>query len=201
MRFHYTQVFLLVWVVVFWIYHFSTYGRVEGRHERAVRKKCGVRARWAPLFGLAFLAWTTLIVIYFFDYNLINWIRKFSLLDRMAVKIAGFALLSCAMLVYVLFTRTVGRAIGEAADTGDKPALITAGVYRLSRHPAYLSFVSLAFGTFLVIPNLVTLILLAYTGVVTYGHTVEEEKKLLAMYGQEYEEYRKKVGMFLPGLG
>ena len=46
MRFDYTQVFLLAWIIAFWVYHFLTYGKVEGKHERSVREKYGIRATW-----------------------------------------------------------------------------------------------------------------------------------------------------------
>ena len=33
-----------------------------------------------------------------------------------------------------------------------------------------------------------------------YGHTFEEEQRLLEMYGEEYKHYSAKVGRFLPKL-
>ena len=85
-----------------------------------------------------------------------------------------------------------------AVTSGCKPKLVTTGVYRYSRHPAYLAYLAMATGVFLVIPNVITLTLLAYTGIVTYGHALEEERKLAEMYGEEYERYRSEVGRFFP---
>lgn len=200
MRFDYTQVFLLSWIVVFWVYYFLTYGRVEGKHERSVQETYGFRAIWARLFGMAFYGWTAVVIIYFFNYNSVNWIWKLSFLDRTAIKIVAIVALSLALVLHVLFTISAGRSIRAATATGAKPELITTGIYRCCRHPAYLAFFVVAFGIFLTIPNLINLILLVYTIVVTYYHSVEEERKLLEIYGQEYERYRKKVGRFLPKL-
>jgi protein-S-isoprenylcysteine O-methyltransferase Ste14 len=94
----------------------------------------------------------------------------------------------------------VGRSIRSAVSTGGKPELITTGIYRFARHPAYLCFLIFGSGVFLIIPNVIALALCLYTWIVTWGHAVEEERKLLAMYGQEYESYRRKVGRFLPKL-
>jgi protein-S-isoprenylcysteine O-methyltransferase Ste14 len=34
--------------------------------------------------------------------------------------------------------------------------------------------------------------------VVIYGHTLEEEEKLLKVYGEAYKKYQSEVGRFLP---
>jgi protein-S-isoprenylcysteine O-methyltransferase Ste14 len=200
MRFDYTQVFLLSWILVFWIYHFLSYGRVEGKHERSVKERYGFRDKWTRLFGLAFFGWTALIIIYFFKFSSIDWIWKLSFLDRTAIKIVGMVAMSLAMVLYILFTVSAGRSIQAGTSAGTRPELITTGIYRFCRHPAYLALLLVASGVFLIIPNVITVILLAYTSVVTYGHSLEEERKLLEMYGQEYENYRRRVGRFLPKL-
>ena len=200
MRFDYTQVFLLVWIIALWVYYFLTYGKVEGKYERSVKEKYGIQATWGRFFGLTFLVWTVVILIYFFNYNSINWIWKLSFLDHKPVKIIAAAVMCFAFLLNVLFTVAVGKSIRAAFTTDDKPKLITTGIYRYIRHPGYLAFFAEAFGIFFIIPNLITLVLLAYTCVVTYGHTLEEEQKLIKMYGEEYERYRNEVGRFLPEL-
>lgn len=200
MRFDYTQVFLLAWIIAFWVYYFLTYGKVEGKYERSVKKKYGIQAKWERFFGLTFLGWTAVILIYFFNYNSINWIWKLSFLDYTPVKIIGTAVICFAFLLYILFTVSVGRSIRVAFTIGDKPKLITIGIYRYIRHPSYLAYFAEALGIFFIIPNLITLVLLVYTCIVTYGHTLEEEQKLIKIYGEEYELYRNEVGRFFPKL-
>jgi protein-S-isoprenylcysteine O-methyltransferase Ste14 len=200
MRFDYTQVFLLLWIIAFWVYYFLTYGKVEGKHERSMKEKYGTKATWGPFFGLTFLGWTVVILIYFFNYDSINWIWKLSFLDHTLIKIIAIAVMCFAFLLNILFTVAVGRSIQAAFTSGEKPKLITTGIYRYIRHPGYLAFFAEAFGSFFIIPNLITLVLLAYTCVVIYGHTSEEEEKLIKMYGEVYERYRNEVGRFLPKL-
>ncbi|MBN2089388.1 isoprenylcysteine carboxylmethyltransferase family protein, partial [candidate division KSB1 bacterium] len=74
------------------------------------------------------------------------------------------------------------------------------GIYGYIRHPGYLAFLAMSLWCFLIIPNLITLILLIYTWVVIHGHTLEEEQKLLKIYGKAYQDYQKQVGRYLPGL-
>jgi protein-S-isoprenylcysteine O-methyltransferase Ste14 len=56
-------------------------------------------------------------------------------------------------------------------------------------------------GSYLIIPNTITLILLVYTWMVIYNHTLEEEQKLLKIYGEAYKNYQNQVGRYLPKFG
>lgn len=185
-------------MIAFWVYYFSTYGRVEEKHERATREKYDTQARWGPFFGLAFLGWSVVILIYFFHYDSMDWVWKFSFLDCTPVKLMAILMMCFAFLLNVLFTVSVGKSIQDAFALGGDPKLVTTGVYGYIRHPGYLAFFAVAFGSFLIIPNLIAMVLLAYTCVVIYGHTLEEEKKLLKVYGEAYERYQSEVGRFLP---
>ena len=200
MRFDYTQVFLLAWIIAFWSHHFLTYGKVEEKHERATSEKYGVQSKWGPFFGLAFLGWTVVILIYFFHYDSIDWVWKLHFFDSTPVKLIAIITMCCAFLLNVLFTRSVGKSIQDTFALGEDPKLVTTGVYAYVRHPGYLAFFAVAIGSFLIIPNLIALVLLAYTCVVIVGHTLEEERKLLTVYGEAYERYQSEVGRFLPKL-
>ena len=195
----FSRVFLLAWIGIFWAYHFLTYGKVEGKHERSMREKYKIRGKWAHFFGLTFPAWTAVIIVYFFRGG--DWIHRFAFLDTTAAGTAGMALMCLALLLYVLFTLTAGRSIGKAVVSGGDPGLVTTGIYRVARHPAYLAFLLMGLGIFLMVPNPVTLALLAYTCVVTNGHAADEERRLLALYGDGYGRYSKEVGRFFPKKG
>ncbi len=201
MNFHYTQIFLLMWIIGFWAYYFLTYGKVEEKHERTIGEKYGIKNKLGPLFGLAFVAWTVVIFIYFFNYNSIGWIWKFSVLDNTPIKVTAIILLSAAFLLNILFTRSVGQTIQDAYKDGNEPGLITTGIFGIIRHPAYLAFFALAVGCFLLIPNIISMIVMIYTFIVVYLHTLEEEAKLLKVYGTAYRQYMEKVGRYLPKIG
>jgi hypothetical protein len=58
MSFDYSQIFLLVWIIAFWVFYSLTYGKVEAKHERSTREKYKVTSRWGPFLGLTFLVYT-----------------------------------------------------------------------------------------------------------------------------------------------
>lgn len=79
------------------------------------------------------------------------------------------------------------------------PTMRTPLFYKLVRHPIYAGFLIAFWAT----PHMTYSHLLAAIGFTIYimiGIT-HEEKDLLAMFGEEYAEYRRKVGAVIPGIG
>ena len=71
--------------------------------------------------------------------------------------------------------------------------------YRYVRHPLYLGFVIAFWAT----PHLTVSHLLFAGGMTLYIliGIAHEERDLVAYFGRPYEDYRKRVGMLLPGIG
>ena len=75
--------------------------------------------------------------------------------------------------------------------------LVTWGPYRYMRHPSYLGYFLMFLGFIALWPNLITLIPLA--AILGYiKATVQEEKLLEQRFGDEYREYKKRTGRFIP---
>lgn len=75
--------------------------------------------------------------------------------------------------------------------------LVTWGPYHYVRHPSYFAYFLMFMGFFIIWPNPLTLIpLVAIPGY--FKVTVQEEKLLEQRFGDEYEEYQKKTGRFIP---
>ena len=79
----------------------------------------------------------------------------------------------------------------------DEPGLVDWGVYSLSRHPMYLGSMLVELGivtTTLSIPALLVWSIIFY---VYNQFAVYEENSLIAILGEEYEKYRKKVNLWI----
>ncbi|KAK0646176.1 Isoprenylcysteine carboxyl methyltransferase family-domain-containing protein [Cercophora newfieldiana] len=77
--------------------------------------------------------------------------------------------------------------------------LVTTGIYARLRHPSYFGFFWWALGTQLVLGNLISFI--AYTAVLWKFFSTRirhEEEFLVKFFGEEYVDYRKKVGTKIP---
>lgn len=79
--------------------------------------------------------------------------------------------------------------------------LVSNGIYAHIRHPHYLSNIIWGFsGTFL-FSSWWSLLVFIVSLPVVYYMIRREDRKLIQKYGQEYEQYRKQVPMFLPKIG
>jgi protein-S-isoprenylcysteine O-methyltransferase Ste14/ribosome-associated toxin RatA of RatAB toxin-antitoxin module len=95
---------------------------------------------------------------------------------------------------------TLGRHwTGRVAFTADQP-LITAGPYRLARHPLYTGILTAALGTVIMQGRLRGLVGFAVL-VAAYRRKVgDEERALQEHFGEQYAKYATTVPAFLPRL-
>ena len=79
------------------------------------------------------------------------------------------------------------------------PEMRTPLFYKLVRHPIYTGF----FIAFWAAPDMTYSRLFAAVGFTIYIMIgiAHEERDLLDVFGEEYAEYRKRVGAFIPGIG
>lgn len=111
---------------------------------------------------------------------------------------AGFGLL-CVGGIYWLFS-SIGSGITPTSATRSEHKLVTHGIYRYIRHPLYTfgSSLFIAFGMMADNWFIAALGILAFT--VMAIRTPKEEANLIAKFGDEYREYMKSTGRFLPKL-
>jgi protein-S-isoprenylcysteine O-methyltransferase Ste14 len=101
--------------------------------------------------------------------------------------------------VYWLFS-SIGSGISPTSATREKHVLSTKGPYRWIRHPLYTFGSSLFISFGMMADNwfIALLGILAFIGMAV--RTPKEEANLIEKFGDEYREYMKRTGRFLPKL-
>jgi protein-S-isoprenylcysteine O-methyltransferase Ste14 len=97
--------------------------------------------------------------------------------------------------------RTLGKQWAFAARLVEGHKLITAGPYRFVRNPIYTGMLGMLVATGLAMEHwkqLVVAFVLFAVGLVIRVRS--EEKLLRAVFGEEFEEYAKRVPAVLPGI-
>lgn len=82
-------------------------------------------------------------------------------------------------------------------DEGQKTELVTGGVYRFSRNPAFVGFDLAYLGCTLAVCNGLMLAAAAFAAGMIHLQILEEEKHLEKMFGQPYREYRRRTRRYL----
>jgi protein-S-isoprenylcysteine O-methyltransferase Ste14 len=164
--------------------------------EKISRKADGTRMmNIIRLFGL--VLWLSPLV-YLINPKWMAW-SKLGLPDGIRWLGVAFGLL-CVAGVYWLFS-SIGSGITPTSATREKHSLVTHGPYRWVRHPLYTigSSLFLAFG--MMADNWFVALLGVLAFIAMAVRTPKEEANLIDKFGDEYREYMKRTGRFLPKLG
>ncbi len=127
----------------------------------------------------AWIGWSTL--------ELPTWLRYVGV---------GLGVVTVPMLYWVF--RSLGRNLTDTVATRNKHTLVTHGPYRWVRHPLYLVGTLFWIGFSLVSANWFVglMSILSFAAVVI--RTPIEEAKLIQRFGEDYRQYMKRTGRFLP---
>lgn len=126
-----------------------------------------------------------------------------------AVPVASFTIQTAHLIIFVPFFFT-GAWLGIAgvkettlrvAETHRTEKIITSGVYSVVRHPQYLGGLFAHVGISFLLSASYSLLSTPLMVALVYLISRKEETELVREFGKEYEDYRKKVPMFMPKYG
>ncbi len=79
----------------------------------------------------------------------------------------------------------------------DKTELVTTGIYKFSRNPAFLGFDLQYIGVMLIYFNPLTAVFSAFAIVMLHLQILQEERYLLSAFGEPYQQYKNRVFRYL----
>ncbi len=109
----------------------------------------------------------------------------------------GWLLLVISLLFLLVAQTQMGNAWRIGIDEKNRTELVSNGLFSLSRNPIFLSMRINLVGLFLVLPNAVTLALVAAGEVLMQVQVRLEEAHLENLHGAKYMEYRSTVRRWL----
>ena len=187
---------ILAALVLFTGMGISTYFRLKADKEtgeKISRKVDGSAMMNIIRFG-GLILWLSPLV-YLINPNWMNW-SKIGLPESIRWLGVGIGVL-CTFGIYWLFS-SIGSGITPTSATRKEHKLVTRGIYRWIRHPLYtigssfiVSFGMMADNWFIAAFGILAFILMA-------SRTPKEEANLIEKFGDEYREYMKRTGRYLP---
>lgn len=110
---------------------------------------------------------------------------------------AGFIVGLCGDLVFLAAVVGMRDSWRAGIPEGDKTKLVTRGIYRFSRNPAFLGFDLSYIGILLMLFNPLTLIFTLFAIVMLHLQILQEEKYMEATFGDEYLDYKRHTLRYL----
>ena len=111
---------------------------------------------------------------------------------------AAGVFLAWAGCVFFLMSVTAMKTNWRAGFSAEqRTELVTDGVYRISRNPAFVGFDLLYLGTAAACPNITIFVAAAAAMTLFHVQILGEERHLYATFGDAYTQYQSRVGRYL----
>ncbi len=128
------------------------------------------------------------------------WLGSFAAPFSTGLRWGGVALGALGLLLLIWVHRTLGRHWSTNLQIREKHTLVTGGPYRWARHPMYTALFSFFAGLAFISASWLIVLLVAASIAVLYTRIGKEEVMMVEQFGDEYREYMKHTGRFLPGV-
>jgi protein-S-isoprenylcysteine O-methyltransferase Ste14 len=119
------------------------------------------------------------------------------LIDSLPAKITGVALVTLGLILLALAFVSFGNSWRIGFDVKTPGALVTTGIFAVSRNPIYVFLDIWFIGIFLINGTLIFLIFAVLTVAVLHWQILQEESFLLKLYGQAYQNYCARTGRYV----
>ena len=109
---------------------------------------------------------------------------------------SGIFLAAIGILIFVIAMGTMRDSWRAGIPASEKTELVTGGIYRISRNPAFLGFDLLYLGLLLAFFNVVHLVCVLFAIIMLHLQILQEERFLEGLFGEDYLRYKKKTGRY-----
>lgn len=127
------------------------------------------------------------LISIFLDYNFSN--------DY--IRYIGISIGIIGDIVFLISVITMKNSWRVGISKNDKTKLITNGIYKISRNPAFLGFDLMYIGIVLLYSNVFTIIFSLFAIIMLHLQILEEEKYLEKNFKDEYTIYKSKTNRYL----
>lgn len=127
---------------------------------------------------------------------LLSAIVNTSIFPNQIIREIGLILFGCGTILFILAMVTMKDSWRAGVPDKDSTSIVTMGIYKISRNPAFLGFDLTYIGASLAFGNIILILLAVITITLMHLQILEEEKFLGITFGNEYLIYKSKVGRY-----
>ena len=112
------------------------------------------------------------------------------------IRYFGALLALLGVLVFVVAMATMRNSWRAGINTKEKTEIVTGGIYRFSRNPAFVGFDLFYIGSALLVCNILNVVFAVFSIIMLHLQILEEENYLPTIFGTKYLEYKKKTARY-----
>ncbi|MGH9837592.1 MAG: methyltransferase family protein [Blastocatellia bacterium] len=190
-------VYLLAWFALAFAWRSYLIWKRTGRNPYRLGATDSAHDFIGVLFRLTMIACAGVVLIYSFWSEGYRFLAPIVWLQHPMLVVLGVALLLVSLIWILIAQQQMGESWRIGIDHEQKTALVSRGVFRLSRNPIFLGMRATLLGYFLVLPNAVSLAILVLGDALMQIQVRLEEEYLAHTHGEEYEQYRHQIRRWL----
>jgi protein-S-isoprenylcysteine O-methyltransferase Ste14 len=172
--------------------------RVRRAGERLLPDKAAIRREGWRIYAFRLFVFLLLIALIILLARNLNWRPKLSFPLPFWLRWAGVAWGLASLALWTWTHVALGTLWSPQLQLRTNHRLVTCGPYSQIRHPMYTAVVAWVTSLGLVIANWVPILFAASVVVIFVTRVPHEEQMMLERFGDEYREYMKRTGRFLP---
>ena len=188
----YTFHIALLWIILAEVFIFVYTLPKDGEPEKRNKRDKGTK--W-----MLMLNFYICIYLSFFTVGHNGWDSILNTKLPVLFTYAGILLMLAGAIIRLWAVFTLKSAFTLSVQTSKEQHLITNGIYRTIRNPAYTGSICSLLGTALGLRGMIALILVVILSIACYSaRIVVEEKALRTHFGNEFTEYEKHTYRLIP---
>jgi len=137
------------------------------------------------------------VLIFSFSQRIYQYLNPVLYLQNSVTQGIGIALIHLALIWISIAQYQMSNSWRIGIDELNKTALVTKGIFSISRNPIFFGMIISVIGLFFIIPNTLTFFLTVTTYIVIQIQIRLEEEFLERLHGQEYINYKIKTRRLL----
>lgn len=181
------KIFALLIILLFYSIYFS---------KMMIQKKQGIETRQIgkcknkSVRTVEFLmSIATLLIV---PVQLLSIMLDFNILNN-DIRLIGFFVGILGDILFLIAVITMKNSWRAGIPSEDKTELISNGIYKISRNPAFLGFDLMYIGIALLYCNALTIIFSLFAIIMLHFQILQEERYLEKTFGDKYTSYKSKV--------
>lgn len=189
------MIFKIAGIMIMLIFYGTYLGKMISQRRKGIRtdqiargKKSGTLFMIEVLMKIATYAIVVVeLVSLFWDFNASpTWLRY-----------AGMIVACVGCMFFVISVYTMRDSWRAGIPESDRTEMVTEGIYKISRNPAFVGFDLTYIGLLLMYFNPVLLIFTLFAMIMLHLQILQEERYLPGVFGEAYEAYRRSVCRYL----
>ncbi|MBU3190359.1 isoprenylcysteine carboxylmethyltransferase family protein [Clostridium bowmanii] len=141
------------------------------------------------LFAFYLILMTKIGIVPIYDNNL----------KHIVITIGTIAIV-CGCIMNIIGRFNLGRNWANHIKIYEEHTLVQKGMYKIVRHPLYSSIMLMFYGAVLVYRNILCFLAVTFIFIPFMYYRAKQEETLLIQAFSEYNEYKKRTGMFFPKI-